>query len=142
MNRFREENMQRAFQAASRSTCLRRNVGVVLEKYGRVVIEGKNYSTGNVCSQKGCYRETNGIPSGESPEQCRAIHAEMDVLLQAHRSGIPVEGCSIYVTCSPCSICARLLVESKIKKVYYREEYPDPFAFEILESGGVEAHQV
>lgn len=142
MEKYSEKHMDDAFKAAEGSTCLRRSVGAVLVKYGSTVLSGSNYSSQGVCAEKGCFREQMGIPSGESPEKCRAIHAEMALILQANKQGIPLEGCSVYVTCSPCSLCARLLAESKIKKIYYREEYPDPFAFEILDAAGVQYHKV
>ena len=131
--------MEKAFEEAEKSTCMRRKVGAVLVKKGCVLICGANQITsGSVeCRDLGCPRSSLDIPSGERHELCRAIHAEQRIIAKAAKYGITLDGADLYVTCHPCSICAKLIVESGIETVYYSGKYPDDMAAGILDRGGV-----
>lgn len=68
----------------------------------------------------------NGPPRGvrDTPDRFErprkylfATHAEMNLISTAAREGIRIDGCSVYVTHSPCSACARLMIQSGVKKV-------------------------
>ena len=48
------------------------------------------------------------------------VHAEQNAILNAR--GKNLEGCSIYVNLFPCHDCARNIIQSGIKKVYYLED--------------------
>ena len=67
--------MRIARLAATRSTCLRRQVGAVIVKDKRVLATGYNGAPSGLahCLDIGCLREQNGIPSGQRHELCRAI---------------------------------------------------------------------
>lgn len=54
----------------------------------------------------------------------RSVHAEMAAITTAARLGIPLQGATMYVTTFPCHICARHIVASGIKNVFYIEPYP------------------
>ncbi|GAF99914.1 unnamed protein product, partial [marine sediment metagenome] len=56
---------------------------------------------------------------------CRAVHAEQNLIAQASNRGIKSNGATVYSTTFPCIICAKLLVNSGIKKIYYEEFYDD-----------------
>lgn len=79
---------------------------------------------------------------GERPDICTAIHAEASVISQAARQGIPLEGCSIYVTTFPCSNCARSIAVSGIKKVFFQNGYSQLDAAKIFQSYNIEVFQV
>jgi len=64
-----------------------------------------------------CYRQEQNIPSGQQYEKCRANHAEQNVLLQAAKLGIPLEGATLYVTDVPCELCAKLIHGAGIHEV-------------------------
>jgi len=125
---------------ASRSTCLRRKVGAVLVKDKRILCSGYNGAPSQIphCIQTGCLREQLKVPSGEKHELCRGVHAEQNVIIQAAYHGIPVAGATLYCTTQPCSICAKMIVNAGIKKVYFRERYDDPLSLEMFAQAGVE----
>jgi dCMP deaminase len=76
-------------------------------------------------------------------EGCRnATHAEANGLAFAARQGISTEGATLFVTCSPCDVCARLLIAAGIVAVYYDEEYRDPSGRELLERAGVQCQRI
>ena len=64
-------------------------------------------------------------------EFIRATHAEVSALMDAARRGVPVEGCTMYVTTFPCHECARNIVTSGVARVVYIEPYAKSLAFEL-----------
>lgn len=53
------------------------------------------------------------------------IHAEMNAIANAQSVGVSVVGADLYLTLSPCHECIKLLIQNRIKNVYYLEEYKD-----------------
>ncbi len=125
---------------ATRSTCLRRNVGAVVVKNKQVLATGYNGAPSGIvhCEEVGCMREELGIPSGERHELCRALHAEQNAFLQAARHGISLDRGTLYITTQPCSICAKMIINVGIKKVVIEGSYPDEMAINFLNEAGVE----
>jgi deoxycytidylate deaminase len=64
-------------------------------------------------------------------EFSRSIHAEMDAILNAARSGFPPQNTILYCTTFPCHSCARHLVAAGVKEVYYIEPYVKSLAMEL-----------
>ncbi len=64
-------------------------------------------------------------------EFIRATHAEVSALMDAARRGVPVAGCTMYVTTFPCHECARNVVSSGVARVVYIEPYAKSLAFEL-----------
>ena len=61
----------------------------------------------------------------------------MNGLLQAANYGIKISGATLYCTTYPCSLCAKMLVNTGIKRIVTLTDYPDPLAKEILSSANV-----
>ena len=127
-------------EAAKRSTCLRRQVGAILVREKRILTTGYNGAPRGLphCSEVGCLREKEGVPSGERHELCRGLHAEMNALLQAAVHGIRIERATLYSTTYPCSLCAKMLINCGVERVVCTEDYPDPMAKEMLEQAGID----
>ena len=68
---------------------------------------------------------------------CYAIHAEQNAIIQAAKLGVSIQDATLYCTHQPCVICAKMIVNSGISRVVYREGYPDDFARQMLLEGGV-----
>lgn len=135
---------------AQRSTCWRSQVGAVIVKEGRVVSMGYN---GPVSGMPACEDLPNVLecPTKESflqwkedhPLVCqgagctRSLHAETNAIAFAARAGVSVEGCTMYCTMSPCINCAKVIVNSGIKKLVYMEEYRDTTGLDLLKSAGI-----
>lgn len=136
--------MELASVVARRSTCLRRNVGAIMVRGKRILTTGYNGAPAGLahCLERGCLREEQGIPSGQRHELCRAIHAEQNAIIQAALHGIGLEGSTLYCTHHPCAQCAKMLINAGIKRIFYRGEYPDELARQLLDEAGLEvAHQ-
>ncbi len=127
--------MEMAKLAATRSTCLRRKVGAVIVIDKHVLSTGYNGAPRGVshCEEKGCLRIQMNVPSGTRHELCRGVHAEQNAVAQAAYFGISVKGATIYTTTFPCSLCAKILINSGIKEIVYDEGYMDDLSKEILE---------
>lgn len=132
--------MDIATLVASRSTCLRRNVGACVVKDRRILTTGYNGAPTGIahCEDVGCLREKLKVPSGERHELCRGLHAEQNAIIQAAKTGISLEGAIMYVTNHPCFICAKMIINSGIKKVVYKEGYSDKEAEDFLKKSGIE----
>ncbi len=122
-----------------RSTCLRRDVSAIIVKDNRIISTGYNGSPKGVkhCEELGCIREQMGVPSGQRHELCRGIHAEQNAIIQAAVYGVSISGATIYVSHSPCVLCAKMIINAGIKNVKYLEGYPDEASLEILNEAGV-----
>ncbi|MEA3432476.1 MAG: cytidine/deoxycytidylate deaminase family protein [candidate division WOR-3 bacterium] len=132
--------MDIATLVASRSTCLRRNVGACVVKDRRILTTGYNGAPTGIahCEDVGCLRKKLKVPSGERHELCRGLHAEQNAIIHAAKTGISLEGATMYVTNHPCFICAKMIINSGIKKVVYKEGYPDKEAEDFFKESGIE----
>ncbi len=125
---------------AERSTCLRRQVGAVIVKDKRILTTGYNGAPSGLehCDKTGCMRERLNIPSGQRHELCRALHAEMNAILQAAQYGISLVDSIIYCTNQPCIICAKMIINAGIKRIVVLSTYPDELAREFLKEADIE----
>ncbi len=136
--------MRIALLAATRSTCLRRQVGAVIVKDKRVLSTGYNGSPSGLshCLDVGCLREKLKIPSGERHELCRAIHAEQNAIIQAATSGVSIEGATLYSTTYPCVLCAKMIINAGIRTIYITDGYPDDLAKQMIEEAGITVYRL
>jgi dCMP deaminase len=132
--------MDIATLVASRSTCLRRKVGACVVKDRRILTTGYNGAPTGIthCEEVGCLREKLNIPSGERHELCRGLHAEQNAIIQAAKIGLSLEGATMYVTNHPCFICAKMIINSGIEKVVYKDGYPDKMAENFFRESKIE----
>jgi dCMP deaminase len=122
-----EVYMRMAEELAKRSTCARSSVGTVITTADLTQVLGIGYN-GNA----------RGLPNScDSPEpgRCGCLHSEANALIKA---GASTPGKLLFVTLSPCVMCAKMIVNSNVARVYYRTGYRDPAGLEVLSRGGVE----
>lgn len=124
---------------ATRSTCLRRQVGALLVKDRNILATGYNGVPSGIthCETAGCLRERLGVPSGERHELCRGLHAEQNAIIQAARHGTNIDGSTLYCTTMPCIICTKMLINAGITTVVYAEGYADALAREMIAEAGI-----
>jgi dCMP deaminase len=119
--------MRMAEVVAQRATCPRKKVGVLIADNELLNVRAIGY---------------NGQPTGfphicryTEPGNCGCTHAEVNALIKAPYGAGPLRMfCSSY---SPCEACARLIVNSDVTMVYYREEYRLRDGLDILWRGQV-----
>jgi dCMP deaminase len=123
-----EVYMRMAEELAKRSTCARNQIGSVITTGDLTQVLGIGYN-GNA----------RGLPNrcdSTEPGRCGCLHSEANALIKA---GAHVEGKLMFVTASPCVMCAKMIINSNVRRVYYRTAYRDPAGVEVLRQGGVEA---
>jgi len=131
--------MEIAELVSKRSTCLRRKVGAVIVKDKRILATGYNGAPTGLphCDEVGCIREKLKIPSGERHELCRGLHAEQNAIIQAAYHGVSIKDSVMYVTCHPCSVCVKMIINAGIKEVVIKEGYPDKLASQLLKESKI-----
>ena len=114
---------------AENSYCVRRKVGALVVKDNMIISDGYNGTpTGfeNICEDE------NNI------SKPYVLHAEANAITKLARSSNSSEGATLYVTASPCIECAKLIIQSGIKRVIYTEKYRLTDGIELLERAGIE----
>lgn len=118
-----------------RSTCLRRNYGVVIVKNDEVISTGYNGAPrgrANCSDLNFCQREKLGVPRGERYELCRSVHAEANAIISASRNdlldstlymvGKDVKTGKYSQNIKPCAMCKRLIINAGIKDIVLRKD--------------------
>ena len=121
---FNDIYMDLASNLAQRSHCVKMKVGAVLTKDTRIVSLGYNgppagtHNCDEEWPQEGCPRESKGGCS-------LALHAEQNAIIYAAKNNVALEGCTLYITLSPCLACARIIFACGIKHVIYLNSYAE-----------------
>ena len=125
---------------AERATCRRHHVGAVAVRNKHILATGYNGAPAGLkdCLELGCLRDEMNIPSGTRQELCRGIHAEQNVIIQASLHGVSLEGSTIYATHTPCRLCAKMLVNAKIKRYVSYDKYNDDSFVDLFQEAGIE----
>jgi len=120
--------MRIAEAVALSSHCKRSKVGCIIVKNDNII--GIGY---------------NGTPSGfDNDCECNnvtkqeVLHAESNAIAKCAKSTISSVGSSMYCTLMPCYSCAKLIIQSGIKKLIYKEEYRDDSGIKLLTKANIE----
>jgi len=105
----------------------RTKVGSVIVTEDNTCVLGLGYNG----AEKGGKNEPDSLEPGKSG----FIHAEANALLKFNFGDYRNK--KMYVTCAPCVVCARMIINADIKTVVYRYEYRDKTGLEILEKSGI-----
>ncbi len=122
----------------SRSTCTRRQFGaIIVNDKKEIISSGYNGVVRGAphCEDIGCVKDDMEIESGMGHGICPAVHAEQNALIQAGRTA---EGGTMYLNGFPCKICARLIVNSGIKRIVMSGDYSDEEGLKILKAANME----
>lgn len=121
--------LKMASEWSNNSCCNRKKVGALIVKDQMIISDGYN-----------------GTPTG-FPNDCEdmtgdthwyVLHAEANAITKlAKNSSGNAEGSTLYVTLSPCKECSKLIIQSGIKRVVYRDEYRDVTGLAILRESGI-----
>lgn len=116
--------MKIAEVVSQRSTCIKRKIGAILVKDSHIISTGYNGAPSGFkhCTPEICVRRD--LKSGERPELCRGVHAEINCIIQAAIHGTSIKGdTTLYSTTFPCMSCLKLIINAGIKKLVYLEGY-------------------
>jgi len=121
---------------SQRGTCPTKKVGAVLvdPETRSVLSVGYNGAPrGTSHCGEDCSRREIGVNS----KSCKAIHAEMNAILNSAFNGVKVRGAMCYITISPCLSCSRALIQSGVTEVVAAGKSPYDKAFDLLKEAGV-----
>lgn len=162
-------HMKTAENYATLSTAVRLQVGSIIVKDDRIISIGYNGMPAgwdNTCEEvewcsaggwlspeeivegwpyEGSYRDADGIEMQgryrlkTKPE---VLHAEANAIAKVARSSESAEGAVLFVTHGPCIECAKLIYQSGIKQVFYRDNYRNSRGTDFLKQAGVIVNQI
>lgn len=144
-NKWDRRFMTMAELVATWSSCLRHNVGCVIVRDKRILTTGYNGAPSGIksCVEKAeCIRIKNNIESGTHQEMCYAVHAEQNAIAQASKLGLSLEGSTLYCTHKPCAICAKIIINSGIKCIIYKNDYPDKLSDSLFEEAEIKIYKM
>src|ERR1700737_2660224 len=127
--------MEIARTVATRATCPRASVGVVLTRDKRILTTGYNGAPSGIphCTDVGCI-----MVDGHCQ---RATHAEANAIVQGPLHGGSTQGATAYCTHQPCAGCSKLLISAGIVRIVYADAYPDPVSTLLLDEAKVALEQ-
>ena len=132
MAKFDHSYLEMAAIWAQNSYCKRRKVGALLVKDRMIISDGYNGTPSgfeNICEEDGVTKPY-------------VLHAEANAITKVAKSGNSSEGATLYVTASPCLECSKLIIQSGIKRVVYRDEYRLTDGIDLLRRAGIEVERV
>jgi len=114
---------------AENSYCTRRQVGAIIVKNQMIISDGYNGTPSgfeNICED-----ENNLTKS-------YVLHAEANAITKVAKSNNSSDGATLYVTCSPCMECSKLIIQAGITRVVFDEKYKNTEGLDILERAGID----
>ena len=112
-----------------RSYCKRKKVGCVIVKDNMIISDGYNGTpTGfeNICEDE------------NNKTKAYVLHAEANALTKLAKSTQSSIGATLYVTMSPCYECSKLIIQTGIKRVVFKEVYRISEGLDLLRKSGIE----
>ncbi len=131
--KFDKRYMEMAAVWAKNSYCKRLQVGALIVKDKMIISDGYNGTPSgfeNICEDE----------SGATKPY--VLHAEANAITKVAKSGNSSEGATLYVTASPCLECSKLIIQSGIRRVVYRDEYRLSDGIDLLRRAGIEVEKV
>lgn len=131
--------------AKKHSKCLRRKVGALLIPCNHeTIILSTNVPVpdSQQCINEGCLRDNLNIISGQQPNICRCVHAEVNLLIQCALQSVSPLNSTVYCTLSPCPNCARILLNARISRLVFYEEYTNTEYLSIFKSSNIKIQKL
>lgn len=131
-NRYDLAYINMATEWSKLSHCSRKQVGALIVKDGMIISDGYNGTPTGF--ENNC--ELDGLT------KWYVIHGEANAILKCARHGQSCDGATLYQTHSPCKDCSKLILQSGIKRLVYREDYKDTDGLDFLRQAGIEIKKI
>jgi dCMP deaminase len=128
---FDRRYLEMAYIWAKNSYCKRRQVGALMVKDRSIISDGYNGTPSGF--ENNC--EDNGVTKPY------VLHAEANAITKVARSNNSSEGATLYITASPCVECAKLIIQSGIRRVVFAEHYHDNSGIDLLKRAEIDVVQ-
>ena len=140
--------MKTAETFAELSHARRLHVGAIVVKDDRIISIGYNGMPAgwdNNCEDEIVVAVVDGVPQREIKElktKLEVLHAETNAIAKLAKSNESGLGATMFITHAPCLDCAKLIYQSGISSVLYRNAYRDTGGITFLERSGIQVEQV
>jgi len=156
--------MDTAHRFAELSTARRLHVGAIVVKDDRIISIGYNGMPAgweNNCEDREYpnelmrdyeqhYDEFDSMfPLVDEEGKCyrlktkpEVLHAESNAIAKLAKSNESGDGASIFITHAPCIECAKLIYQSGIQEVYYKEAYRNAHGIDFLRQCDIKIEQI
>lgn len=131
--RYDKAYIRMASEWGKLSHCVRKQVGAIIVKDRMIISDGYN---GSPTGFDNCCEDEEGYT------KWHVLHAEANAILKVASSTQSCKGATLYITLSPCKECSKLIHQSGIKRVVYKDKYKDDAGVKFLEKAGVELVQL
>ena len=131
--KFDKSYIEMAHVWAKNSYCERRQVGALIVKNRMIISDGYNGTPSgfeNVCEED------------DNTTKPYVLHAEANAITKVAKSNNSSDGATLYITDSPCMECAKLIIQSGIKRVVFDRRYRITDGLDLLERAGVELEEL
>ncbi|RLD37248.1 MAG: CMP deaminase [Bacteroidetes bacterium] len=131
--KFDKSYIEMAHVWAKNSYCERRQVGALIVKNRMIISDGYNGTPSgfeNVCEEE------------NNTTKAYVLHAEANAITKVAKSNNSSDGATLYITDSPCMECAKLIIQSGIKRVVFDRRYRITDGLDLLERAGVELEEL
>ncbi|MFA5188007.1 MAG: cytidine/deoxycytidylate deaminase family protein [Patescibacteria group bacterium] len=118
--------MDIAKTVAERATCDRGRSGCVIARDKQILVTGYVGSPKGLphCDEIGHQMKTMVHEDGSQTQHCvRTTHAEQNAIVQAAKLGVSINGATLYCKMTPCSTCAKMIINAGIKRVVSEKKY-------------------
>lgn len=139
--KFIDAYMRIAEEFAKLSSARRLHVGCVIVKNDSIIGIGYNGTPpgwDNNCEDDVYDRETNRDMLVTKPE---VLHAETNAIAKVAKSTNSTEGASMFITHAPCLECSKIIAQTGIEKVFYKNIYRNTDGLEFLNKSNIECVQ-
>jgi len=145
--KYLDTYMKTAKLFAEHSSAVRKKVGAVVVKNDRIISIGYNGMPSgwdNNCEDEiGHVLDDNGYTvETRLKTKPEVLHAESNAIAKLAKSTESGDGASMFITCSPCIECAKMIFQSGIKEVFYGEEYRNNDGINFLNKCGITVRQL
>ncbi len=120
--------LKMASEWSTNSCCNRKKVGALIVKDNMIISDGYNGTPSGFL---------NDCEDSEGNSHWYVLHAEANAITKLSRSTQNGEGSTLYLTLSPCRDCCKLIIQTGIKTVIYKEEYRDISGLQLLKEAGI-----
>ena len=142
MKEKKQEKYDRAYlrmtlEWAKLSHCKKKQVGALIVKNSMIISDGYNGTPSGFDNNCEFGFTQQGLTT--KPE---VLHAESNAISKLARSTNSSDGATVYLTCSPCFDCAKLIIQSGIKRVVYSDNYRDSRGLQLLEKANIQVEHI
>ena len=144
-DKFRNAYMKTAETFAELSSARRLHVGAIIVKDDRIISIGYNGMPSgwdNNCEYEEIYDYKLSDEVYQLKTRPEVLHAETNAIAKLAKSNESGLGAAMFITHAPCLDCAKLVYQSGINSVYYRNSYRDTSGLEFLEKAGVKVEKI